>query len=254
MAFRGTPAAQWKELGQRISYGEGFSGEVNNLTASAPDQTDKPFQFSYDYSKKSFGDWDSHRIVAPLPWFGIESSALDEKPPAEPFVLGALGELVYKSKTALPAGLAPTYSEKMDLSEDFADYHASYTIDNGTLIANRRLVIKKSEVPWRNGRNIRSFARRLLRSAIVLSIWTTVQLNIRREKNRSKLRVPQRQQRIQRRRAQTQRLQPRRQSSRRKTSWPRRLAVTLKPRDICDKGGRPATAPTLPKPRSRFAK
>ena len=133
MAFRGTPAAQWKELGQRISYGEGFSGEVSNLTASAPDQTDKPFRFSYDYSKKSFGDWDSHRIVAPLPWFGIESSALDEKPPAEPLVLGSLGELVYKSKTVLPPGLAPEYSEKMDLSEDFADYHASYSIANGVL-------------------------------------------------------------------------------------------------------------------------
>ena len=161
MAFRGTPAAQWKELGQRISYGEGFSGEVSNLTASAPDQTDKPFQFSYDYSKKSFGDWDSHRIVAPLPWFGFESSALDEKPPAEPLVLGSLGELVYKSKTVLPPGLAPAYSEKMDLSEDFADYHASYTIANGALIADRRLVIKKSEVPLAEWEKYKKFRKAL---------------------------------------------------------------------------------------------
>ena len=161
MAFRGIPPAQWKELGQRISYGEGFSGEVSDLTASAPDQTDKPFQFSYDYSKKSFGDWDSHRIVAPLPWFGIESSALDEKPPAEPLVLASLGELVYKSKTVLPAGLAPAYSEKMDLSEDFADYHASYVIANGALIADRRLVIKKSEVPLAEWEKYKKFRKAL---------------------------------------------------------------------------------------------
>jgi tetratricopeptide (TPR) repeat protein len=62
-------------------------------------------------------------------------------------ILGALGEVVLTSKTSLPTGFAPKYSDKLDLSEDFADYHATYSIENGVLTANRRLIIKKSEVP-----------------------------------------------------------------------------------------------------------
>jgi tetratricopeptide (TPR) repeat protein len=145
--FRSVSPAQWKELEQRVSYGSGFSGDVDNVTVSAPDDTNKPFQISYDYTKKSFGDWENHRIVAPLPWFGLESTATDEKKPAEPVILGALGEVVLTSKTSLPTGFAPKYSDKLDLSEDFADYHASYSIENGVLTANRSLIIKKSEVP-----------------------------------------------------------------------------------------------------------
>jgi len=146
-AYRSTSNAQWKDLAQRVSYASGYSGEVSNVAVSAPEDTNKPFQVSHDYTKKSFGDWDNHRIVAPLPWFGFESSASDEKTPAEPVILGALGEIVLTSKTTLPPGYAPKYSDKLDLSEDFADYHATYSIENGVLTANRRLIIKQSEVP-----------------------------------------------------------------------------------------------------------
>src|ERR1017187_873517 len=45
--FRSVSPAQWKELEQRVSYGSGFSGDVDNVTVSAPDATNKPFQISY---------------------------------------------------------------------------------------------------------------------------------------------------------------------------------------------------------------
>ena len=147
LAFRGTPQTQWKELAQNISYREGFSGEVTDPKPSPPDESDKPFTLNYDYKKKSYGDWDNHRIIAPLPSFGIEAAASDEKKPTEPVVLGALGEIVLTSQTKLPKGYAPTYSDKLDLSEDFADYHAEYSIKDGVLTANRKLIVKKSEVP-----------------------------------------------------------------------------------------------------------
>ena len=76
-------------------------------------------------------------------------------------MLGALGELVYESKTALPMGFAPKYSDKVDLVEDFADYHASYSIELGVLTANRRLVIKKSEVPQAEWEKYKKFRKAL---------------------------------------------------------------------------------------------
>jgi tetratricopeptide (TPR) repeat protein/transglutaminase-like putative cysteine protease len=160
-AYRATSNAQWKDLVQRVSYASGFSGDVSNVNVSAPDDTKAPFQVSYDYTKKSFGDWDNHRIVAPLPWFGLESSSMDEKKPAEPVLLGALGSVVLTSKTTLPSGYAPKYSDRLDLAEDFADYHATYSIENGVLTANRTLIIKKSEVPLSSWEAYKKFRKAL---------------------------------------------------------------------------------------------
>lgn len=160
-AFRGTSPAQWKELGQKVSYLSGFSGEISDLTASATDDTTKPFKLSYEYTKKSYGDWDNHRIVLPFPWFGLEPSAVQEDKPEEPVILGAVGKIVYESKTTLPTGYAPNYSSKLDLSEDFAEYHAKYAIDNGTLTATRELVIKKTEVPTTDWDRYKKFCKSL---------------------------------------------------------------------------------------------
>lgn len=146
-AFWSVSPAQWKDLGQRISSASGFGGDVSNVSASAPDQLDKPFQFSYDYTRKDYGNWNAnHQIVLPLPWFGVESAASQEEKPEEPVKLGALGEVVYESRIKLPTGYTPKYADKKDVSEDFADYHATYSINNGILKATRRLTIKKSEV------------------------------------------------------------------------------------------------------------
>jgi tetratricopeptide (TPR) repeat protein len=160
-AFRSVSPQQWKQLGQQISSSEGFSGEVSEVNASTPEETGEPFQLSYQYTKKKFGDWNNRQILAPVPWFGIESAAVEEKKPEEPVILGALGELVYQSKTTLPAGLAPDYSAKVDLSEDFAEYHASYAIENGIFTANRRLLIKKSEVPLDSWEKYKKFCKAL---------------------------------------------------------------------------------------------
>jgi tetratricopeptide (TPR) repeat protein len=100
-------------------------------------------------------------VVAPVPWFGIESAGSDDKKPNEPILLGALGELVYTSTTILPAGYAPKYSENVDLTEDFADYHAVYSIETGVLIANRKLVIKKREVPLESWDTYKKFCKAL---------------------------------------------------------------------------------------------
>ncbi len=157
--FRNVASAQWKDLGQRISNASGFGGEVSDVTASVPDDTDQPFQFTYEYKRKDYSDWSNHRVVAPLPWFGIESAASEDVKPEEPVKLGALGDVVYQSKITLPAGFAPKYSDKKDVSEDFADYHATYAIDNGVMTVTRRLTIKKSEVPLASWEPYKKFCK-----------------------------------------------------------------------------------------------
>ena len=147
LAFRQVPQPQWKDLMQKISYASGFGGEVSATTASAPDDTTKPFEFSYDYTRKDYSDWGNRRINPPFPPFGIEVGDNDDKKPAEPLLLGAPGEIVYRAKVKLPPGAKPSLPRKIDVSGgDFAEYHATYKLEQDVLIAERRFIIKKPEV------------------------------------------------------------------------------------------------------------
>ena len=89
--FGNTAPAQWKDLMQRVSSSQGFGGDVSNVTASPPEDTTKPFEISYDYTRKSYSDWENHRMIAPLPPTGLEGAAVQEKKPVDPVVLGAIG-------------------------------------------------------------------------------------------------------------------------------------------------------------------
>jgi tetratricopeptide (TPR) repeat protein len=161
IALRSFPAAQWDDLGQKISYASGFGGEVRAFQVSSLDDTSKPLELSYEYTKKSYGDWDNHRTLAPLPWFGLESFAIQEDKPEEPILLGAVGKLSFDSKMKLPQGFTPSYSSKVDVSEDFAEYHSRYTIENGILTASRELLIKKTEVPVDSWDRYKKFCKTL---------------------------------------------------------------------------------------------
>lgn len=161
IAFRATSKTQWKDLVQRVSYMSGFYGEVTAVTASAPEETEEPFKFSYDYTREGFGDWANRRIVAPLPPFGIEAADDDNTKPTEPVFLGARAEIIFRAKTEVPAGYTLIAPGKVDLSTDYAEYHAEYGFEKSILTAVRRLVIKKPEVPLSEWESYRKFRKDL---------------------------------------------------------------------------------------------
>lgn len=158
LAFRNVPAAQWKELVQRISYSSGFGGEVSAVTASVPEDTSKPFQYAYDYTRKDYSDWKERRITPPMPPFGVEVRGDEDKKPTEPVTLGAPGDLVYRARVELPAD-AFNLPRDVDLTTDFADYHSTYKIKDDVLIAERRLVVKKDRVPLAEWEAYRKFGK-----------------------------------------------------------------------------------------------
>ena len=93
--------------------------------------------------------------------FGLELFAAQEDKPEEPIVLGAVGKIVFDSKMKLPEGFTPSYSSNVDVSEDFAEYHAHYAIENGVLTATRDLLIKKTEVPVDSWDRYKKFCKTL---------------------------------------------------------------------------------------------
>ncbi|MFZ1011302.1 MAG: DUF3857 and transglutaminase domain-containing protein [Candidatus Sulfotelmatobacter sp.] len=124
-AFRRVPQPQWKDLVQQISYRLGYSGTVNDVSASTPEVIDEPFHFSYSYNRKEYPDWknDHHFTVPGLPFF-MPPLRDDAK---YPIWLGVPLETISDSKVELPKGYTPQTPSNVDLKYDFAEYRASYS-------------------------------------------------------------------------------------------------------------------------------
>lgn len=147
-AFRKVSPAQWKELAQNIIRGQGFGGEVSDVSATAPDDIDKPFQFAYTYTRKDYAEWPTSRhTLAALPYTTLFAAPDDAKEPADPVFLGAPGELVFRSEMELPRTFRPKLPVAVNLVNDFLEYHMTYAFANGVFTAERRLVIKQQDLP-----------------------------------------------------------------------------------------------------------
>jgi tetratricopeptide (TPR) repeat protein/transglutaminase-like putative cysteine protease len=146
-AFRAVPVPQWKELGEGISSSSGFGGEVSEVTASSPEKTDEPFRFSYKYTRKDFGDWANHRILAPEPFARLLAPGEEEQLPAGASYLGPRVSLHFHSEVELPGGYRPALPAPIHLHEDFAQFDVTYDFRNGKMISDRRLETLTREVP-----------------------------------------------------------------------------------------------------------
>ncbi len=157
-AFRQTPETQWKDLVQRILTVWVTGGAANDVSASKPEAISEPFRFSYSYSRKDYPDWSNHQFTVPGLPFYVPTVKDDAK---YPVWLGSPLEAVSDSKVALPRGYTPAEPSNVDLKYDFAEYHASYSLDHGVLVAKRRLVTKLHEVPVAEFDDYRRFLKGL---------------------------------------------------------------------------------------------
>ena len=158
LAFRQVPEPQWKDLAQQISYGLGYAGTVSEAGASAPEAIGEPFHFSYSYNRKDYPDWSNHQFTVPGLPFYMPPVRDDAK---YPIWLGPPLDTVSDSNVELPKGYWPRVPSNVDLRYDFAEYHASYSQDQGVLIAKRRLLIKLHEIPVAELDDYRSFLKNM---------------------------------------------------------------------------------------------
>jgi tetratricopeptide (TPR) repeat protein len=158
-AFRSASMTQWKDLVQRLSFANGFAGDVSDVTVSPPEKMDRPLTLSYTYTRKDFPQWSEHRLAVALPPAIVPPG--DEKP-SHPILLGEpKQELRYKSRIVLPEGYTAQLPAPVDLDEPFAAYHASYSMVNGSLQVERTLVVKMREVPVADFDAYKSFSKAL---------------------------------------------------------------------------------------------
>lgn len=155
-AFRKLPQTQWRDLVQQLSYASGFSGEVSQVTASVPERLEGPFQFEYKYSRKDFPNWSDHRIGSPLPPILMP---LPDTKPSQPVRWGSVQSFHYESHVTLPLGYTPQLPVRVSRKEDFAEYEAVYSTNDGALVTSRTLAAKVTEVPISQYEVFKNFAK-----------------------------------------------------------------------------------------------
>jgi hypothetical protein len=156
--FRQVPQSQWKQFVQQMIGNMGFGGETGQPEVSPVEQTTEPFHFSFDYTRQKFSEWEDRRINPPMPGVGWElAPGTREIKPADDIELGSAGEQDYKTSVQMTPGWLVTTPAGIDLKEDWAEYHSSYSFANGTFTAERKLMTKKDKVPLADWDKYRAF-------------------------------------------------------------------------------------------------
>jgi hypothetical protein len=162
--FRRISQSQWKEFLQRVSRSQGFGGEVSNPKVSEVEQIGQPFQVSFDYTREKYNQWSeqdtSHWITPPLPAMGGElAPGIKQIKPTDEPELGGIGETVYHSTMQLPEGWSMVPPKDVDLKEDWIEYHARYSFNDGIFTADRSAIVKKTKVPLEDWDKYLAFRR-----------------------------------------------------------------------------------------------
>lgn len=147
-AFRATPESQWKQLVQTFSSATGFAGQVTTPAVSPIDKIAEPFQFSYDYTRDKYGEWDTHRISPPFPptgWEAVPGAHVIK--PADDIETGSPGTQDFRATVQIPSGWTMSPQKGVDLVQPWAEYHSTYSYKDGAYTAERRLVTKMDKVP-----------------------------------------------------------------------------------------------------------
>jgi tetratricopeptide (TPR) repeat protein len=146
-AYRATPQNRWQQLTQNIFAGLGFAGTVSDVSAAQPEDTSQPFWLSFSYHRTDYPDWKEHRVILLAPPILISSLNEEQKLSKEPLPLGSLEDVVYDSTMKFPDGFTPIPLNKVEEKSDFAEYSATYSIENGSLHGILRFKTLLHEVP-----------------------------------------------------------------------------------------------------------
>jgi hypothetical protein len=160
-AFRRTPQANWKQIGQLLASGDGFAGEVTSVKSSNPLETHKPFEVDYEISQTNFTDWSRKtlQLRMPLPALGIPGAEESSENVPTPVKLGSPLEIHVRSAMELPAGYMARAPVPIRISRDFASYRSNYSVMGNTVEAQRDLVFRQREIPEDLLTDYRAFAR-----------------------------------------------------------------------------------------------
>ncbi len=166
LAFRHSPQAKWKELGQAIAASDGLRGEVDQVNPSDPADTQHPFTLDYHFVEPGFLDWTSRRVelAPPLPPLALPEPGAEAGAPPGPIELGSPAEVTLEMKLTLPARYTATAPAAINVVRDYGEYRSAYSAAGGVLTASRVLNVRQREISPQNAGDYAMFFRRAVRN------------------------------------------------------------------------------------------
>jgi Flp pilus assembly protein TadD len=158
IAFRRTPQAQWKELGQTVATLDGLHGEVTAVKPSDPSDTSKPFELDLDLAQPNYLDWSSKRTKVALPLAAIGVPAVPEDN-SGPIHLGSPLDVTVHLKLALPENYLAQPPVGVSVPRDYAEFKSSYRYEEHVLTVARSLTFKMRDLPASRTGDYLAFAR-----------------------------------------------------------------------------------------------
>ena len=148
--FRRVPNADWQRFVTRMSALSGLDGDVSDLKVSDPAETRQAFQFEFQIAVANFFDWSRKKSEITLPMSQISLVDADEEntdPDADAIQFGSPTEYVFRTRLEFPAKYAVRSPLPFSMKRDYAQYQASYKMEDGVFTSERRLVTMARELP-----------------------------------------------------------------------------------------------------------
>jgi hypothetical protein len=163
VAFHQTPKENWKNVAQLLALSDGFRGQITNVNASDPYETQDPFNVEYEITQPKFVDWSKKplRIPALLPLLGLPDPAgkASNGSSASLINLGTPLDVEVSASIHLPAGTTAHIPTGTSVERDFATYASQYSAKDSTLTASRHLNFILREIPADRAADYNAFLR-----------------------------------------------------------------------------------------------
>jgi Flp pilus assembly protein TadD len=158
IAFRRTPQAQWKELGQTVATLDGLHGEVTSVKPSDPTETADPFELDLEFSQPNFLDWSTKKakVALPIAAIGVPGVRDDN---TEPIHLGSPLDVSVHLQLRLPANFTAQPPVGVTIPRDYAAFKSSYRYEGQVLVVERSLSFKERELPASRTTDYLAFVR-----------------------------------------------------------------------------------------------
>ena len=150
-AFRIIPPDKYDAVAQLFAKGIGFAGTTSNPEVTRLTDMTQPFKLSFDYKREKAGDWEHLRTlpeVVPARF----PQVTEMEPPVHAIQLGVPQTETSTSAMKLPEGWSAILPPAVHAKCDYATYDMTYRLENGTVYADRKIVVLAKKVPvsdWR---------------------------------------------------------------------------------------------------------
>jgi tetratricopeptide (TPR) repeat protein/transglutaminase-like putative cysteine protease len=145
-SFRRFSQAQWKDFVKALSAGWGLPGDVDDVQLDPIEDTSKPFHLKYHlHQDRYFVVPSTSANFRPIPPLGMPAIRASERS-TEPMDIGPAGEMDYQVRLQFPSNYTVHTPTAVKMSRSYGEYFSTYSLRQGVLEGERKLVVKVNEL------------------------------------------------------------------------------------------------------------